>query len=204
MTASRSSSNLCQMPEDSASLTQVRKLVDCALRHIPLCISSSQLSSPLSFPTLLYCFNSLLTCFSAYTSVLSHSPFTGIPKSSFQYPQSVLALPFLKLLRAFCASSLNSPNFNGRLMKAWGQLSSPSPVWPPLSLSQLTCPSHQAESLRVLWHSHAAVHWRVSVIFAQRVLISFLCWWIPIHSLRLRSRVIQFSYETSSIAFRQR
>lgn len=34
--------------------------------------------------------------------------------------------------------------------------------------------------------------------FCMRVLISFLCWWIPTHSLRLRVR--QFSYETSSIA----
>lgn len=137
MTASHFSSNLSQMPEDPASLTQVQKLVGCALRHIPLCTSSSQLSSWLSSLTLLYCFNSLLTCLSASTSVLSHPPFTGIPKSSFQYTHSVLALPSLKPLRAFCASSPSSPNFNERLIKVCGQLSSPSPVWLPLSLSQL-------------------------------------------------------------------
>lgn len=173
MTASCSSSNLCQMPEDPASLTQVRKLVGCALRHIPLCTSSSQLSSWLSSPTLLYCFNSLLTCLSASTSVLSHPPFIGIPKWSFQYTHSVLALPLLKPLTAFCASSPSSPNFNEKLVKACGQLSSPSPVWPPLSLSQLTCPSHQAGSLRVLWHSHTAVHWCIPVILPRESLFLF-------------------------------
>ena len=92
---------------------------------------------------------------------ISPLPSTTYRNANVIFPVHTCSLgpPLVKAPQGFCASSPSSPNFNERLIKTCSQLSSPFPVWPPLSLSQLTCPFHQAESLRVLWHSHAAVHW---------------------------------------------
>ena len=80
---SHSSSNLSQMPVDHSSRTQSLRLAGCALEQTPLCVSSSQLSSPLLSSALFYYYNNFLTGFPASTPILTHPPFTGIPKWPF-------------------------------------------------------------------------------------------------------------------------